>query len=119
MRSIATLVVGPHGFAGNGLVGLFGYVGAAGLVQSVNLQNANVSGGDGMAVGALVGYLAGTVFNASSSGRVSVGNDVDTVDGQAGAVAGGLVGSVTGSVLDSIRPPMFLAAKPLSAAWSA
>ena len=82
---------GP-GYATNGQVGLFGIVGAGGGVRDVNLSNANVSGGDGMQVGALVGGLYGLVEDASSSGTIQVGNGVSISTGYAHAEAGGLVG---------------------------
>jgi filamentous hemagglutinin family protein len=92
--------VGP-GYATNGQVGLFGTVGAGGVVRDVNLSNANVSGVDGMQVGALVGGLYGVVEDASSSGTVQVGSGVSTWAGYAHAEAGGLVGGDVGTIANS------------------
>ena len=87
-----------NGYPSDGVAGLFGFVDVGGLVENVNLANANVSGGDGMWVGALAGALMGTVTGSSSSGAVTTGNEVSTVNGPAYALAGGLVGGMGGSV---------------------
>jgi filamentous hemagglutinin family protein len=91
----------PSGYAGNGVVGLFGRVGHSGVVENVALANAQVSGGDGETVGALVGGLDGTVVDASATGVVSVGNHVNLNIGIAYAAAGGLVGASDGSISNS------------------
>ena len=89
------------GFSTNGLVGLFGAVGATGAVRDVVLANANVNGGAGMTVGALVGGLVGgALSNDSSAGSVS---GLSGVGANASTAVGGLVGvaqdgaSITGS----------------------
>lgn len=83
-----------------GEVGLFGIVDASGSIENVGVTNANVSAGDLMNVGILVGSLSGTVTNSSSSGQVTVGNGI------AGGVvlepdAGGLVGAMFNSAIVS------------------
>jgi filamentous hemagglutinin family protein len=88
------------GAASNGVVGLFGVVGAGGLIQNISLSNAQVTGGDGMFVGAVAGVLGGSVINASSSGAVATGAG-DTDPSSATAIAGGLVGAVLGSIAGS------------------
>ena len=84
----------------DGMVGLFGLVGPTGVVENVNLANAQVTAGDGMLAGALVGGLLGSVTNASSSGVVTVGNEINTGGGIT-ADAGGLVGGASGSISNS------------------
>ncbi|HEX3916065.1 MAG TPA: YDG domain-containing protein, partial [Caulobacteraceae bacterium] len=94
----------------NGYVGLFGVIGAGATVQNINLANARITGGDGMAVGALAGIVRGTVNNASSSGLVADGNSLADNDLNrpasaqfAVALAGGLVGDAefSGSITNS------------------
>ncbi|HEY5106943.1 MAG TPA: YDG domain-containing protein [Caulobacteraceae bacterium] len=85
----------------NGEVGLFGIVGAGGVTENINLANAQVTGGDGMQVGALIGLGSGTVVNASSSGAVTTGSGAGNANGFAQAIAGGLVGSLAGTIEDS------------------
>jgi filamentous hemagglutinin family protein len=90
------------GLTTDGAVGLFGFVGPAGVIENVNLANAQVTAGDGMLAGALVGGLLGSVTNASSSGSVTVGNEVNTGGGgDLTADAGGLVGGSAGSITNS------------------
>jgi filamentous hemagglutinin family protein len=83
----------------DGAVGLFGFVGSAGTLQNVNLANVNVTGGNGMEVGALAGDMAGTVVNASSSGHVTVGA-LDSEEGS-DARGGGLIGELEGTLQTS------------------
>ena len=94
----------------NGILGLFGFVGSGGVVRDVNLANAQVSGGDGVWAGALVGDLDGVVMNASSSGQVSVGSGTNNTNTgatfgfggvYANANAGGLVGFSDGLIVNS------------------
>ncbi len=87
----ATPQAGVAGFSSNGFVGLFGVIGAGGLVQDITLANASVTGGDGMAVGALAGLDLGGIGHATSSGLVAAGNTVTTTP-PTFALAGGLVG---------------------------
>ncbi len=47
-------------------VGLFGYIGAAGLVRNVGLPNVNVSGSSNS--GAIAGYNKGTITQSWASG---------------------------------------------------
>jgi filamentous hemagglutinin family protein len=90
------------GLTWQGSVGLFGVIGAGGVVRDLSVANAYVSGGDNMRVGALAGVVLGAALNDSSSGDVSVGDTLDPTALDA-AEAGGLVGSVRqgGQVLDS------------------
>ena len=89
--------VDPDGFSSNGSVGLFGAVGSGGVIRDVNLANANVTGGNGMAVGALAGgAIGGQFINTSSSGVVTGGTDA----GLGFSVGvGGLVGGLTDGAL--------------------
>ncbi len=89
------------GYATTGQVGLFGTVGPTGVVRDVNLVDATVSGVDGMQVGTLIGGLAGTVKDSSSSGQVSVGSGLTTAQGYAYADVGGLVGGGDGTIVNS------------------
>ena len=93
--TIVETIINPSGLSP--VVGLFGFVGSAGEVQSVNLVNANVRGGDGAIVGALAGFVTGTVSNSSSSGAVIVGNSLQVPGGIDFAEAGGLVGDLRSS----------------------
>ena len=81
-------------YPSNGYVGLFGIIGAGGVVRDLSVVAASVTGGDQMAVGALAGANLGTITHASSSGAVTVGNDLANPGGDADAQAGGLVGYV-------------------------
>ena len=97
-------------------VGLFGYIGAAGLVRNVGLPNVNVSGSSNN--GAIAGYNKGTITQSWASGIVSgagnvgglVGNNDGTVSNSFSNAAvqardsnnvGGLVGRNTGSISQS------------------
>ncbi|HZC17971.1 MAG TPA: YDG domain-containing protein, partial [Caulobacteraceae bacterium] len=91
--------MGSSGQPSDGAAGLFGFVGSGGVIQNLNLVNANVSGGDGMEVGALAGDVAGTVTNVTSSGMVTVGDGDEGFS--ADARAGGLVGDLTGTIQNS------------------
>jgi filamentous hemagglutinin family protein len=92
------------GLTTDGTVGLFGLVGPAGVIEDVNLVDANVVGGDGMLVGPLVGGLLGTVDYASSSqspegsALVQVGDETAS---NVTADAGGLVGGSAGLIANS------------------
>ena len=92
------------GLSIDGVVGLFGLVGPAGVVENVNLVDANVVGGDGMLVGALVGGLFGAVDYASSSQSPEGSALVHVGDETAAGVtadAGGLVGGSAGLIANS------------------
>jgi hypothetical protein len=54
---------------GEGLVGLFGWVAVAGVVEDIDMVNTTVTGG--YAVGSLVGLNEGTVSNSYCSGGVT------------------------------------------------
>jgi filamentous hemagglutinin family protein len=90
-------------YPANGFVGLFGIVGAAGVVRDISVVTASVTGGDDMAVGALAGVDLGTISNATSSGFVTVGSSLPNSANNANAQAGGLVGYVSegGVIADS------------------
>ena len=87
-----------HGSTIDGAVGLFGVSATGSMISNVNLLGANVTGGDGMDVGALVGLAYGSVSNSTSAGTVKVGNAVAGANiAEAGGLVGGLYGSVTNS----------------------
>jgi filamentous hemagglutinin family protein len=71
-------------------VGLFGFVGSAGVIENVGLLGGSVSGGQ-ISVGGLIGRNYGTVSNSSATGNVT------------GTLysGGGLVGTNNGSISDS------------------
>ncbi len=69
-------------------VGLFGNIGADGVVMRARLHSVSVSGGS--AVGALAGYNAGIIAGSNVTGNVSGSINV-----------GALIGQNTGSVTDS------------------
>ncbi len=89
------------GLATDGLVGLFGFVDRGGVIEDVNLANAHVAGGDGMVVGALAAGLLGTADYTSSSGLVTVGNEITSGGQGTTADAGGLVGGSAGLIANS------------------
>jgi len=100
-QQLSILQVDALGYASNGAVGMFGWVGQGGRIEHIRLADAQVFGADGMQVGALVGNLGGTVFDATTSGDVSVGSGVNTTAGFAYASAGGVVGGSVGTIRDS------------------
>ena len=72
--------------------GLFGYVGAGGIVRNVGLTNVTINDtGSGHIIGALVGKNMGTVSNSYSTGSAK----------SAGSFIGGLVGSNRGTITSS------------------
>ena len=75
--------------------GLFGEIGAAGIIDGVKLVDVDISSLDGTAVGALAAVNAGTIKGGSATGRVRADETVGTV------YAGGLVGSNTGGITSS------------------
>ncbi|KMO27199.1 GLUG motif-containing protein, partial [Methylobacterium aquaticum] len=101
-NTIANLAITATGV---GTYGLFGTVGAGGLVRDIGLTNAAVALGDAApvqggstasAVGALAGSNAGTVAFAFSTGAVGTGPL-----SQQGALVGGLVGLNLGGITSS------------------
>ncbi len=97
-----------------GGVGLFGVLGASGIVMHLTLENAHVSGRAG--VGALVGSNFGTLYHCSVSGETSGMMAIGGMVGGSGGLvyrghfsgrvdakqaAGGLVGDMTGAVFGS------------------
>ena len=75
----------------SGEIGLFGGVGAGGVLQNVNLTKADVSGGDNTAVGIAAGLLEGLVSGVSTDGSVTTDNGFA---GNNRSAAGGVVGIV-------------------------
>ena len=73
-------------------VGLFGYVGSAGVVSNVGLRNAAVSGGVAYSVGGLAGLNSGTISQSYVGGAVAGG-----INGN----VGGLVGTNSGLISQS------------------
>lgn len=78
----------PNSVIGNA-VGMFGIVGAGGMVENVGLVGGTVSGGGSFEIGALIGMNFGTVNNVYATSAVS-GGDFGSV--------GGLIGYNIGSV---------------------
>ncbi|MBY0267266.1 MAG: filamentous hemagglutinin N-terminal domain-containing protein, partial [Burkholderiales bacterium] len=74
-------------------VGLFGGVGAAGLIQNVGVTNVNIAGSQN--VGALAGYNNGFIVNSYATGTVQ-----GTGTGDVGRI-GGLVGFSPGPIQSS------------------
>ncbi|BCG78600.1 MBG domain-containing protein [Mesorhizobium sp. 113-3-3] len=72
-------------------VGLFGFVGAGGLVQNVGVTNATIRGFK--TLGGIVGFNAGTVTQSYSTGQLFTT--------QYGSVSGGLIGENDGALSDS------------------
>jgi hypothetical protein len=66
-------------------VGLFGYVGSAGQIRNLGVEEANIQGR--YYVGGLVGFDAGTITTCYATGTVSGSN-----------IVGGLVGGNSGSI---------------------
>ena len=84
-----------------GAAGLFGF--STGSISNVTLTNVDVNAGDGTSAGALVGYqLAGSISDSSSSGSVTIGNNVDFGDVIFEANAGGLVGTTSGALIRDV-----------------
>ena len=112
-RNISTLTGGFEGtFQGNGKTianlyinqppssdileafGLFEYIGATGVIDSVNLRDVNIHiQAAGWPVGTLVGGNYGTIRSSSAVGSINLDGGVSR-----GGLAGGLVGSNDGAV---------------------
>ncbi|MBF0460024.1 MAG: filamentous hemagglutinin N-terminal domain-containing protein [Magnetococcales bacterium] len=72
-------------------VGLFGFVGASGVVRNVGLLGGSINGG-GSSVGELVGQnIGGTISNSYATGNVT----------GSGTAVGGLIGYSTGTISNS------------------
>jgi hypothetical protein len=71
-------------------VGLFGAVGARGIIKNIGLENVTIITDGYYGIGGLVGYNAGTVYNAYSTGTI-----------KGGRFTGGLVGLNEGTVYNS------------------
>jgi mucin-19 len=87
--TISNLTVAPH--TGTTNVGLFGVIGAGGVVRNLIISNASVTADPttpppGQFVGVLAGENAGTVTNVSVAGTITNGT------AQNGVLAGGLIG---------------------------
>ena len=76
------------------LFGLFGWVGSTGVIDGVNLRDANIRIQYGAMVGALAGGNYGTIRDSSATGRINS-------DGPWGESVGGLVGDNSGSIASS------------------
>ncbi|WP_164778037.1 MBG domain-containing protein [Mesorhizobium sp. M7A.F.Ca.US.006.01.1.1] len=72
-------------------VGLFGYIGAGGLVQNVGVTNVTVRGF--RTLGGIAGFNAGTVAQSYSTGQLFTT--------QYGSTSGGLIGENDGALSDS------------------
>jgi hypothetical protein len=72
--------------SGPGDIGFFGWIGSAGMVKNLGVENAVITG-TGYYVGVLAGQVDGTVTHSHATGSVS-GN---------GSNIGGLVGSMSGT----------------------
>ena len=75
--------------------GLFGQVGAGGVIDGVKLREGNIATTSGTAVGALAGVNGGTIKGSSAVGSIAANKAEGTV------YAGGLVGSNTGRIVSS------------------
>ena len=75
--------------------GLFGQVGAGGVVDGVKLREANIATTSGTAVGALAGVNGGTIKASSAVGSIAANKTEGTV------YVGGLVGSSAGRIVSS------------------
>ena len=98
-------------------VGLFVFVGSAGEIKNLGLENIDIDGSTGSAIGALVGRnCGGTITNCYSTGSISgnqyigglVGYNEGTIVGCYSTVTivgesqvGGLAGGNTGTISDS------------------
>ncbi len=75
-------------------VGLFGQIGAGGVVRNVTLANVSITGNAAnKAIGALAGMNNGTVINSSASGTVNGAGATGSIGGLLGANAGQVSGS--------------------------
>ncbi len=74
--------------------GLFGYVGATGVIDGVKLRDVNIRIQLGGQVGPLAGASSGTIRGSSATGRINS-------DGPFGESVGGLVGQNFGSITSS------------------
>ena len=76
------------------LFGLFGQIGSTGVIDGVNLRDANIRIQLGGQVGPLAGGNNGTIRGSSATGRINS-------DGTQGESVGGLVGENYGSIASS------------------
>ena len=87
-QTIANLTIAPNNSTTHN-VGLFGVIGAGGVVRDLNLANVNVTANPGVTfqtVGTLAGTNLGTVSGVTADGTVNGGTATD-------AALGGLVGA--------------------------
>ena len=75
--------------------GLFGQVGAGGVIDGVKLREVNISTSSGTGVGAIAGVNGGTIKGSSAIGSIAANKANGTV------YAGGLAGSNTGRIVSS------------------
>ena len=90
-RTISNLTIAPN--SGTTNVGLFGVIGAGGMVRNLNIDNASVTADPKTPPpGQFVGVLAGS--NAGSISNVTITNSalLKANASQSGVIAGGLVG---------------------------
>ncbi len=94
-HTISNLTINTGG-SGNDFLGLFGFVGAGGKIENLQLENFGITGGNGsMFIGGLAGENAGTISNCFSESNVTGGNN--------SLYIGGLVGVEVndGNIIDS------------------
>ncbi|MDR5856383.1 filamentous hemagglutinin N-terminal domain-containing protein [Caballeronia sp. LZ062] len=91
-HGIDSLAVGDP--SSSGYVGMFGVIGASGVVRDINLTNANVGGAAPSTYGLLAAQNNGLIAYASTSGDLSYG-------GFGGGGNGGLVGVNNGQIVRS------------------
>src|SRR6185503_14012262 len=89
-NTITNLTVAPVN-PGITNVGMFGVIGATGVVNNLNIANATITANpNAPAPGQFVGVLAGT--NAGLVDTVTVAGTVTAAPGLTGVIAGGLIG---------------------------
>ena len=86
--------------------GLFGYIGAEGVVRNITIENADIrsasTASPGIYAGAAAGYSEGTLINIIVKGNENIGITVHTnAENESGDFTGGLVGYNKGTVTDS------------------
>ena len=104
-QTISNLTIAPNNSTTHD-VGLFGVIGAAGVVRDLNLANVNVTANPGVTfqtVGTLAGTNLGTVSGVTATGTVNGGTATDAVLGGLVGANGnfGFLGSGPGSITNS------------------
>ena len=77
-------------------LGLFAYIGAAGIIDGVKLRDANIRAQSRTGAGTLAGSNWGSIRSSSATGRINVNSRAGTISS-----AGGLVSSSYGSITGS------------------